>query len=59
MNRYELKIDIREKKYTDQLIVALVRQGLDVYLSSDSFDKGEKESICFQIEDSDLTKINE
>jgi len=35
MKRYELKIDIINKDYVDKTIVALVRQGFDVYINED------------------------
>ena len=48
--QFELKIKILDEKYVDQLIVALVRQGYDVYLSEDN-------NICFQVYEDDMTEI--
>jgi len=48
--QFELKIKILDEKYTNQLIVALVRQGYDVYLSEDN-------NICFQVYGCDMNEI--
>ena len=47
---YDLKIEIIDKLYLDSLIVALVRQGYDVYI-------GDDKTLHINIYDSDLTKI--
>lgn len=51
MKQYELKINILNKSYVNQLIVALVRQGYDVYLNE------EENVVCFTIREEDLTEI--
>lgn len=51
MKRYELKIEILNKNYIDQLIVSLVRQGYDVYLNEDD------NIVCFTISEESLTEI--
>ena len=50
MKLYEYTMEIKNKKYLDSLIVALVRQGYDVYIGEDS-------NIHFSIYESDLTEI--
>ena len=49
--KYELKINILDKNYTDQLITALVRQGYAVYYNED------ENVVCFEITDDELTKL--
>ena len=51
MKRYEIKIEILNKEYVDNLIVALVRQGYDVYL------REEDNVVCFTIMEEDITEI--
>lgn len=51
--RYELKINILDKNYTDQLIIALVRQGYAVYYHED------EKVVCCTITDDELTKLGE
>lgn len=48
---YEIKINIIDKKYIDLLIVALVRQGYDVYYNED------ENAVCFQINKDEITEI--
>lgn len=50
MKRYELSIEILNKDYIDNLIVALVRQGYAVYL-------GDDDQIHFEVTEEDLTEI--
>jgi hypothetical protein len=51
--RYELKIEILNKDYVDNLIVSLVRQGYAVYLNED------EGLVCFEVSDTDLTRLEE
>lgn len=51
MKRYEIKIEILNKDYVDNLIVALVRQGYDVYLNE------EENVICFTIMEEDIKEV--
>ena len=51
MKRYEIKIGILNKDYVDSLIIALVRQGYDVYLNE------EDKLICFIIPEEDIQEI--
>lgn len=50
---YEIKLEIRDKDYVDSLIIALVRQGYDVYLSYDN------DAVCFGTTDDEVSKIGE
>ena len=50
---YEIKILIENEKYVDSLIVALVRQGYDVYLDYD------KEHVCFTAPDYEVQKTDQ
>ena len=52
MKKYEIAIAILNKDYIDSLIVALVRQGYNVYLNE------EDGVICFTATDEDVTKLN-
>jgi len=54
--RYEVKVDILDEDYLDPLIVSLVRNGYDVYMSWDSFHGGKKE-VCFCVVDEDMKPI--
>lgn len=49
MKRYELELKILDENYADSLIISLVRQGYNVYLSENS--------IYFEIGDDELTEI--
>lgn len=49
--RHELKIEIRDNKYVDSLIISLVRQGYEVYLSEGS--------IYFWVCKEDLTELKD
>jgi hypothetical protein len=49
--RYELSIEILNKDYVDQLIVALVRQGYNVYLNE------EEGVVCCTITDDELIEL--
>jgi len=54
--RYELSINILDKKYTDTLIIGLVRQGYSVYYN----DEWEKSPcVCFAIDEGELTELPE
>jgi hypothetical protein len=48
---YEISIKIIDKKYVDQLIVALVRQGYSVYLSFNN------ESVCYSATDEEVKEV--
>ena len=52
MKEYEVAINIEDEKYIDSLIVALVRQGYDVYYNSD------ENIVCFTTHDDEVTEIN-
>ena len=56
---YEIKLNIKKKKFSDKLILLLVKNGYDVYLSSDSFDCKDKTEICFNVPDEDVIKVKE
>jgi len=56
MARYELVIKILDERYIDRLLVALARQGYDVYYNSQEESKG---IVCFTVDESDLTKIRD
>ena len=47
-SRVEVRIEIADKNYVDSLIVALVRQGYEVYLSYD------KDAVCYMIDKEEL-----
>lgn len=51
MEKYEVAIKICDKKYVDPLIVALVRQGYDVYYND------EEQAVCFTATDQEVTQI--
>ena len=51
MKRYELKIEILNKEYVNNLIIALVRQGYSVYLNE------EGNVVCFTITEEELTEL--
>jgi len=51
--KYELKLQILDKNYVDQLITALVRQGYAVYYHED------ENVVCFTITDDEITKLEE
>ena len=53
MKKYEIKIEIANKDYVDSLIVALVRQGYNVYLNK------EDKVVCFTMMEEDMEEINE
>lgn len=55
MKRYELAITILDPTYVDQLIVALVRQGYEVYYNGDGGDG--KPVVCFTTTAEELTEI--
>ena len=50
--RYEVAIKILDENYVDNLIIALVRQGYDVYYNSD------ENIVCFTTDKEELTQIN-
>jgi len=50
MKRYELSIEILDKNYVDNLIIALVRQGYAVYI-------GDDDKVYFEIGEKDLREI--
>lgn len=49
--KYELKIQVLDKNYIDQLITALVRQGYCVYYRED------ENVVCCEITDDELTEL--
>ena len=51
MNEYEIALHINNKKYVDSLLVALARQGYEVYLNE------EEEVVCFKTYDDEVKKI--
>ena len=52
MKEYELSMKILNKKYVDNLIIALARQGYAPYLSFDN------DAVCFQVQEDELNEIN-
>lgn len=52
MKNYEVRIRILNKHYIDNLIVALARQGYDVYYNEN------EEVVCFSLQKDELTEIN-
>ena len=48
---YEISIKILDKNYVDSLIVALVRQGYEVYLSIDG------DAVCYGATDEDVREV--
>ena len=48
--RYELTIEITDKNYIDNLIVALARQGYAPYLSYDG-------NVCVTVDSNDLIEL--
>jgi len=48
---YEISIKILDKKYVNQLIVGLVRQGYEVYLSIDG------DCICYGATDEEVKEL--
>ena len=50
MKRYELRIEILDEKYVDSLVIAIARQGYAPYIGDDS--------VCFEVTDEELTKID-
>ena len=54
MEKYEIAINVFDEKYVDNLIVALVRQGYNVYYNPDTGDKG---VVCFTATDEEVNKI--
>jgi hypothetical protein len=51
MNEYEISLHINNRKYVDSLLVALARQGYEVYLND------EEEVVCFKTYDDEVKKI--
>jgi len=51
MKKYEIRIEILNKDYVDNLIVALVRQGYDVYLNE------EENVVCFTIMKEEIKEV--
>ena len=51
MKEYELSMKILNKKYVDNLIIALARQGYAPYLSFDN------DAVCFQVQEDELNEI--
>ena len=60
MVRYEVKIKIKDKNYTDDLILALVRQGYEVYFNNSigSYDI-DCDTLYFSVDDSEMCKLND
>ena len=54
MSQFEVVITILDEKYTDQLIVALVRQGYAVYFNNE--EKHQK--VCFTTTEEEVTETN-
>ena len=54
MEKYEIAIKVLDKDYVDNLIVALVRQGYNVYYNDDIGDGG---VVCFTATDEEVSKI--
>ena len=50
--RFELSMEILDKKYVDSLIVALARQGYAPYISYDNT------AICITIDDSTIREVD-
>lgn len=51
MKRYEVRLGILNEEYVDILIVALTRQGYDVYLNQ------EEKVVCFTATEDDIEEI--
>jgi hypothetical protein len=51
MKKYEIAINILDKEYVDDLIVALARQGYNVYLNA------EDGVVCFTATDEEVTEV--
>lgn len=51
MKRIEVSIYILDKNYIDSLIVALVRQGYDVYYNED------ENKVCFLTDEDEIIEI--
>lgn len=56
MEKYEIAIKVLDKDYVDNLIIALVRQGYNVYYNEDVGDEG---VVCFTATDEEVTGIKE
>ena len=52
--RFEVAIEIIDPKYMDQLIVALVRQGYDVYFNDDD---GKNGTVYFTATEEELNEV--
>ena len=48
--RYEFRIKILDKKYTDILVVALARQGYAPYIT-------EGDEVCIEVSDGELEEL--
>jgi len=48
--KYEVAINILDKEYTDQLIIALVHQGYSVYYNE------ENNVVCFSATEDEITE---
>lgn len=48
--RYEFKIQILDKKYTDILVVALARQGYAPYITED-------DEVCIEVSNDELEEL--
>jgi hypothetical protein len=51
MKEYEIAVKVIDKSYIDSLIVALVRQGYEVYYNDD------ESVVCFKTYDEEVTEI--
>ncbi len=51
MKKFEISIYIVDKNYIDSLIVALVRQGYEVYYNED------ENKVCFNTDEEELIEI--
>ena len=53
--RYEVAIKVLDVRYVDRLVVALARQGYNVYFNADQVDGG---VVCFTATDDEVTPID-
>lgn len=53
MKEYEIAIKISDEKYVDNLIIALVRQGYEVYYN----DEEGKGLVCFKTYNEEVREI--
>lgn len=53
MKRYEISIKILDKDYVNSLVIALVRQGYDVYYNAD------EGVVCYDTDKEEIREIKE